>query len=134
MTDIVTTGPFAGRPQRAQGLRICRRGSKGVRDLRRRRSSRLRGEPERARRHLNERRTRASARWSPRGWRICGTEVRQEQQRELEAMLQTMRKPERIIRAGADEQRLRLVTRMNGYKPGWVRRRLPEIAAAPAAF
>ena len=49
--------------------------------------------------------------------------------RETEAMLDRMRPRERIAWAGADERRLRLVARFNGFKPGWAFYRARELAA-----
>jgi len=46
----------------------------------------------------------------------------------LEDMLGRMWPRERIAWAGADERRLRLVARLNRFKPGWVYWRLKELA------
>jgi hypothetical protein len=37
-----------------------------------------------------------------------------------------MRYPERLEWAGANEQRLRTIARLSGYKPGWVFYRLQK--------
>jgi DNA repair protein RadD len=46
-----------------------------------------------------------------------------------EEALRLMKPMDRWRWAGANEQRLRLVARVSGYKPGWVFRRLQELAA-----
>ena len=53
--------------------------------------------------------------------------LRQAEQRELEEKLRRMNRRQRIDWAGADEQRLHLVARLNGYARGWVWHRTREI-------
>jgi superfamily II DNA or RNA helicase len=47
--------------------------------------------------------------------------------RQTEDMLARMTKRERWTWAGADEQRLREVARVSGYRPGWVHFRIQEL-------
>jgi superfamily II DNA or RNA helicase len=57
------------------------------------------------------------------------TRLREAKRRELEAALARMRPRERVAWAGADERRLHLVARMNGYRPGWIYFRRKELSA-----
>ena len=55
--------------------------------------------------------------------------LRQAREREDADLVQSLCYRDRLLWAGNDEQRLRLVARLSGYQPGWVFHRMREIAA-----
>jgi DNA repair protein RadD len=66
---------------------------------------------------------------TPRQRREIELRLEQARRRETEDMLARMTKRERWTWAGADEQRLREVARVSGYRPGWVHFRIQELRA-----
>ncbi len=65
---------------------------------------------------------------TPRERREVEVALQEAKRRELEDALARMSKFERLAWAGADEDRLRLVARVSGYRPGWIYFRRRELA------